>query len=680
MNELISAYISDTPYLKNPTFLKNFDKIRLKQQFVRILVLNFNEVPIQQIHGKVTGGSISIDGSSSMRRTCNINLIVDNDQKILDNIKNLLGINKKVRISIGFTNVTDEYTDYPILWFPQGIFIIISLNITHGGDGTSISLTLHDKMALLNGQCGGVLPASVVFHEIEQSDEEGNTYITKPTIHQIIRELVNHFGGEQLGKIIINDIDNKIRQVVKWNGSTPIYYYEYQDNRQKSNLFTTQLSRVSESNYTQYNSGDDIGYILTDFTYPGELIGNAGDTVVTILDQIKDTLGNYQYFYDINGNFRFQEIKNYLNTSKASEIIKNSQSQNYLVNYHNEKSIYNFNDGEIIQSYSNSPQYQQIKNDFIVWGKRKTLQGKETPIRYHLVIDDKPLFGNTNYDVLFYTDSDNVEKVVVPEIILTENLPAQGDFNKYYYYKNKEHSEKIAVYKWDNKWIKTDYQISNIIAKDFRTELYLSGSYHENNKGTESNYYFAELKNEWPRIYDIKNGKFLDDIINHPSDVDYFLDFISYPAAATEFSVQNIGRRTVTIVDDKINCIFSPQFPNVVLINNSMSDAAQIREECDQKGQQWSQVSDSVYSMLDIGGGSRSAFDQIKRQLFQYTNYNEQVSLTTLPIYYLQPNTRISIEDSESGIYGDYIITNISLSLDINGTMNLSCSKAIERS
>jgi hypothetical protein len=64
-----------------------------------------------------------------------------------------------------------------------------------------------------------------------------------------------------------------------------------------------------------YSTGMDIGYIYTDFTYPGELIGDAGDTVCDILDTIKSTLGNYEYFYDIDGNFVFQEIKNYLNTT-----------------------------------------------------------------------------------------------------------------------------------------------------------------------------------------------------------------------------------------------------------------------------------------------------------------------------------------------------------------------------
>ena len=692
MSELLNKYTNiyipnETPYLKDASFLKKFDKIKLKQQYVRILVLTFDETPIQQIHGKVIGGSISLDGSSSMRRTCNINLVVDNSQTTLNNIKNLLTINKKIRVSIGFTNTTDEYIDYPILWFPQGIYVIISLNINHAGDGISISLTLHDKMALLNGECGGTLSASTIFHELEDIDDEGNTFITKPTIYQIIQELVNHFGGEQLGKIIISDIDNQARQVMKWTGSTPLYYYQSINEGVTNNLFTTSLSRLPDSNYKkQYNYGQDVGYVLTDFSYPGELVGNAGDTVVTILDQIRDTLGNYEYFYDINGNFRFQEIKNYLNTSKSTEIINTLSSQNYLVDFYNEKSVYKFEDGEIIQSYSNSPQYQQIKNDFIVWGKKKSLQGFEIPIRYHLAIDNQPVFGNTRYKVFFYIDpDDNVKKAKIPEY--GSVLPEIGGFNKYFFLTTNN-----KIYKWDmteKTWIETEYQMYKgenetqigIVATDFRTELYLSGLYHEN-YGTESNYYFAELKNEWPKIYDVENGKFYDEIIKQPNNADYFLDLISQPAAASELSVKNIGRRTTTIVDDKINCIFSPEFPNVVLINNSMEESEKeiIKNECNRKGQQWSQVDDSVYSMLEIGGGFRSAFDQIKRQLFQYTGYNQQISLTTLPIYYLEPNVRISVEDNESGIYGDYIVKSISFSLDINGTMSLSCSRAVERS
>ena len=65
--------------------------------------------------------------------------------------------------------------------------------------------------------------------------------------------------------------------------------------------------------------------------------------------------------------------------------------------------------------------------------------------------------------------------------------------------------------------------------------------------------------------------------------------------------------------------------------------------------------------------------------MYQYTNYNEQISISVLPIYYLEPNTRITIRNPNIGMYGDYMIKSISLPLDINGTMSLSCTKAFER-
>jgi hypothetical protein len=40
---------------------------------------------------------------------------------------------------------------------------------------------------------------------------------------------------------------------------------------------------------------------------------NAGETVVALLDKIVKALGNYEFFYDLDGNFIFQEKKNYLN-------------------------------------------------------------------------------------------------------------------------------------------------------------------------------------------------------------------------------------------------------------------------------------------------------------------------------------------------------------------------------
>ena len=669
------------PYLKDVNFLNSFDKNKLKQQFVKLIVLSFNEMPIAEIQGKVLSGNISLDGSSAMRRTANISLVADEYENDLTDTKHLLSINKKVEVLIGFTNTTGEYSDFPILWFPQGTFVIITPNISHGANGINISLTLHDKMALLNGECGGTLPASIIFHQVEDIDENGQIYIRQPTIYQIIQELVNHFGGQQLRKIIISDIDDKIKKVMKWTGSTPLYLYQSIQSGQITNHFSTNYSEAQRGSGTiqEFEYGEDVGYILTDFIYPGELVSNAGDTIVTILDKIKNMLGNYEYFYDVDGNFRFQQIKNYLNTSYSTFKINEIQASNYLVDYSGGKSVYTFTDADIITSFSNSPQYQQIKNDFIIWGKRQTIEGKEVPIRYHLAIDTKPPTGN-EYKVFFFVDPDDgITKAKKPvEFTNRNSFPEKGEVGNYYLAADTD-----FIYKWApdvQTYEKTSYTIETVTATDYRTELYMAGVASQP-FGLDSNYYYTELKNQWPKLYNMRgsNPGFFKENLQQPNNIDFFLDFIDTTSSLAQFSVSNIGRRTAVLVDDMVNCIFEPDNPDIVIIQAGTAETSEIREECENRKQEYVQVKIELYSLLSNGGSLRSAYEQMRKELYQYTNYNEQVSLTMLPIYYLEPNIRITIRDVESGIYGDYMIKSFSLPLDVNGTMSLSCTRALER-
>ena len=82
------------------------------------------------------------------------------------------------------------------------------------------------------------------------------------------------------------------------------------------------------------------------------------------------------------------------------------KNENYLVDMSKGKKVYDFKDSKLITSYSNSPQYNRIKNDFVVWGIRKNANGNDVPIRYHLAIDTKPEIGNI-YEVFFYDDPED---------------------------------------------------------------------------------------------------------------------------------------------------------------------------------------------------------------------------------------------------------------------------------
>ena len=668
-------------YLKDSTFLQSLLEERITEQIVKIIVLNRHEKPIKEIQGRITGGSLNFSGNSSVRRTGNISVYVEERTNDLTDIKHIFSINKRVSIEIGLINNTNKYTNYDILWFPLGTYIIFDPSISYNSSGINLSFSLKDKMVLLNGEVGGVIPASVIFHEYETLDPETGKYIIqKPTIVQIIREVVNHFGGEQLGKIIISDLDTRVKKVMKWTGDTPLYYHV----NGEGGMYSCQDVVFGYTNVKSYERGQDVGFIYSDFYFPGELSVNAGASVCEVLDQIKNTLGNFEYFYDVYGNFIFQEIKNYLNTSKSTVDLNNFNNSNYLVNRSLGKSVFAFNNSKITTSFSNNPQYTMVKNDFVVWGLRKGVLDEKIPIRYHLAIDEKPQIGNTYYCFFYEDEYDNIKKAKVaieydnfnafPEIGNVERFyydKSQNKIYKYIGYLNEESEKKDA-------YISLDVEAKKITTKDWRTELYLSGAITER-YGTNSNYYYTELVNEWPKMYDVEVGQFYPEAEKYPSDLDFYLDFIDSNAAISELSIQNIGRRTKVLNDDKINCIFESDIPDFVLIEQGQPNTLQLQTECVNKGQNWISVESSIYSKLTGGGILNSAFNAIQDLLYQYTNYNESITVQSIPAYFLEPNTRITVKNTESGIFGDYMINSISLPLDVNGTMTLSCTKALER-
>ena len=690
-------------YLDNPSFLKDLVELRIKQYFIKITVLTWDEETIENIEGRVISGNINIDGQSSIRRTANLSIYIDGLLNNITNINSLLSLNKKINLEIGFTNTTDKYIKFPILWFPLGVYVIVNCSISNSDSGLVASLQLKDKMCLLNGECGGTLSASTIFDNYETVDKNGQRVVCRPTIYQIIRQLVNHIGGEQLGKIIISDLDTRVKQVMKWEGEYPLYflqntagqYFMTIDGKQVQSKLKNGWSKVQGS---PFSYGQDVGYILTDFSFPGDLIGDAGNSVTDILDKIKEVLGNYEYFYDINGNFVFQEIKNFLNNSQTKYILdallekkvtpdfidsqNNTGIQNYLIDVAGGTSVFQFKNSNLITSYNNNPQYGSIKNDYIVWGTRIDSTGQEFPIRYHLAIDKKPKTENT-YEVFEYEDPyDGMKKWHKPLIFKTKDqLPKSGVVGLFYMVDD----DKGEIYKWDNdnnnyRYIKIGNKsmLKKITSKDWRTQLYLQGVAAQP-LGTESNYYYTELLNQWPKLYDIEKGEFREEIFSNYSTINYFLDFIDTNSSIGQMSVKNIGRRTKVLNEGKnVNCIFEAWVPDIILIKN-LQESSSLRNECELRGYNFYQVPDSIYDLLSIGGSRNSAYQVIRQLLHEYTSYNETVSLQTLPIYHLQPNTRIEINDDKSNIYGDYIINSLSFSFDENSLLTINASRVLEK-
>ena len=630
-------------YLNDMDFLTQLDKLHMRVQYAKIILLSFkDEEPIKEIQGSITSGNLSVNGSSAIRRTINLTMLASIDNSNLEDIDNEISINKKIKVLIGYDNPLKSYKNYgDIIWFPCGLFVLSSANISRSTSGWNISITGKDKMCLLDGTAGGTLPASITFHESLVQLDNGDVEIQYPTIFQIIYEAVNHWGGEAIENIIITDIDEEIKMLVRYMGDKPIYF---------SNDYQSLSFEAQEDYPHMFSYGQDAGYKYTNFTYPGELVLNAGDTVVTLLDKIVSTLGNYEYFYNIDGKFVFQEIKNYLNT--GSPLLELSP-EDYVRSYNNAKFLYSLTDLDTTTAITRNPKYDNVKNDFYVWGKRKTSTGVEVSIRYHLAIDDKPDIDLAMQNMWEVKDKKS-------------NLIVRYDFNT------------LDDYSVD------DYTVTLVgtPCNEWREELYRRALNAQVSNSVYDNYYDSELIAEWRNLYNPMNknwdatNHWNPDVFNDPGSINFWLDFIDTSSALGKYSIKNIGRRTKVVNNNDIKTVYNSEVPDVVFIEGLDQDLIVKYQGI---GQRFFILTNEYYDMFSISTTGTSCFDQIREMMYQNLCYNTTISLTCLPKYYIEPNNIIRVEDKDSNIYGNYQITQYSLPLTYNGTMSITATEVLTR-
>lgn len=379
-------------YLTDSKFLSMLDEMRIKKHYAKITVLSFvDEKPLREIQGIATAGSITVNGQAALRRTISLTVSGIENENDINNIENIISINKKVKIEVGLENPFEDYKNYgDIIWFPLGTYVINQATTSTTASSANISISGKDKMCMLDGTCGGTLPSAVTFHETQYEDDNGDIFIEQVPIFTIIKECVTHFGKEPEQNVIINDVDMTAKLSTKYVGQNPIWFSkDYKS-------FVISENAPEDENFLQHKFiyGQDVGYQETDFTYPGELVFSAGDTVTSVLDKIIESLGNYEYFYDLDGHFIFQQKKNYLNYYYTP--ITQINDNYYIKAFSDSKYYYTFIDAKDALSYYNSPKYENIKNDFIVWGDKTNANGVTKTIQYHLAIDEKPQIDLAN--------------------------------------------------------------------------------------------------------------------------------------------------------------------------------------------------------------------------------------------------------------------------------------------
>lgn len=437
-------------------FLRALDEAHEKTTYARVIALDMDENPIEQVEGKITQGSVNIDGNSAVRRTCSLTMI---SQDININ-EYYWGLNTKFKLEIGVQNVVsrkDFYPNYPdIIWFKMGTYIITSLNTNLTVNNFTMSLQGKDKMCLLNGDVGGVINARTDFGTYDYYDvETGLTSNYKLPIKDILWDAVHAYANEPFHNIILNDLDELGLELLEYRYDVPLYLIRMADSDEYAmisvdgdmaifgasdgknklsditvydNLTSSMLNDERAATTFRLNGssqlycaakityGDTAGYRTCDLVYAGDLIANIGDSVTSVFDKIKSMLGEFEYFYDLDGRFVFQRKKSLINTvwtpthkEEGSIITADSyynKENNEIQSVNNSiygqesmyvealalasNSIYNFNGTVLISSFQNSPNLANLRNDFTVWGNRKGISGSDIPIHMRYAIDNKP--------------------------------------------------------------------------------------------------------------------------------------------------------------------------------------------------------------------------------------------------------------------------------------------------
>lgn len=542
--------------------------------------------------------------------------------------------------------------------------------------------------------------------------EEQYRTVTSLAIEDILRYMLRAFGKELPHNIIINDVSDYGLELIEYRGDVPLYmlkdveldvvanmtfngkqkYYLDKEATQsvqlnnenllKYDYLITQVETNPTSVYTKEGKeytvikleyGDTAGYRKTELTYPGELIVNLGETVVSVLDKIKNIFSNFEYFYDIDGRFIFQKKKSNINISWNPLQTDEESGETYSeATMYSSALVYNFEGNEQFTNVSYQPNISNIKNDFSIWGKRTSVSGAELPVHLRYAIQDKPTYykkyalNKDNKQEIYYTS----EYEEVDSLDTLANKCIKCDWREIIYQMAKDN------YKWQ------------YIDNDFLIKLQEKNPQCKNGVTGYENFY-PDMMSFWREIYDPegdekdfdKNTHWHTNVLEAPELLNFWIDFIDTNSEFGKYSISRIGDRTKTENNDSVCAVYLRETPNILVITNDeynklLEDPSSYLEL---SGYTFIRIPDNYEDYFTISSQGISAWDLFNDLLYQYTSYTETLTLTTLPIYYLEPNNRILVNVEEGKINGEYIIDKIAMPLGYSGTGSITASKAIER-
>ena len=149
-----------------------------------------------------------------------------------------------------------------------------------------------------------------------------------------------------------------------------------------------------------------------------------------------------------------------------------------------------------------------------------------------------------------------------------------------------------------------------------------------------------------------------------------------------QYSIQAIGHRPKAVNDTKAVAIYYKQVPQILFVQPGEIENMQkedLQSYYNLSGYNFIQIAPAYEKYFTISARGKSAQDVLDDLLHQHLYCNESITLTSIPIYYLQPNYRIYVRDEHTNTSGEYLLNKITIPLTYNGTSSISATLAPDR-
>ena len=162
------------------------------------------------------------------------------------------------------------------------------------------------------------------------------------------------------------------------------------------------------------------------------------------------------------------------------------------------------------------------------------------------------------------------------------------------------------------------------------------------------------------------------EVSSNPEGLLFWFDFLDAEnSEIVKYSVPLIGTRSKAVKDTNVKSIYYREIPTTIF-----QKGEEVYEH--QTGYTYVQLQNTMENLFTISSKGISAKERIEEYLNDYVCQTANISITSLPVYYLTPNARIRVRDEKSKIDGEYIVTKFTIPLTHNGTMNITATKVVE--